>query len=201
VSGAAAGQASLTADEGAIAMNTDDVDRVLRVWFGEVGREGWFRKDADLDQRIKAEFGTVHEALMQSAPDASLADARTALAAVIVLDQFSRNMFRDTPRAFASDAKALALADAAVTRGFDQAVDAAARMFFYLPFEHSENGAMQVRSIALFTALGDPDLLSYAVKHKEIIDRFGRYPHRNAILGRTSTPEELAFLATPGSSF
>jgi uncharacterized protein (DUF924 family) len=182
-------------------MIKNDVDRVLRFWLDDVGRDGWFRKDAAIDRRIDADFGALHASLEQAAPDTLLADARTAHAAVIVLDQFSRNMYRDTPRAFASDAKALALAESAVARGYDQAVDKPARMFFYLPFEHSEDPAMQERSIALFTALGDADLLGYAVKHKEIIDRFGRYPHRNAILSRTSTPQELAFLATPGSSF
>jgi uncharacterized protein (DUF924 family) len=182
-------------------MTRDDVDRVLSFWLDVIGREGWFRKDVAVDRRIAAEFGSLHAALEQAAPDTLSPDARTALAAVIVLDQFSRNMYRDTARAFASDGKALALAESAVAHGHDQAVDATVRLFFYLPFEHSEDPAVQVRSIALFSALGDADLLGYAVKHKEIIDRFGRYPHRNAILGRHSTPEELAFLATPGSSF
>lgn len=179
----------------------DRLNEVLQFWTRELPREAWFRKDAVVDRTIADRFGALHAELDKAAPYASLRDPRAALAAVIVLDQFSRNMFRDTPRAFASDAHALALADMAVARGFDQAVDTAERVFFYLPFEHSEDAATQVRSMELFERHGDAEALKWALAHKVIIDRFGRYPHRNAILGRTSTAEELAFLATPGSSF
>ena len=133
--------------------------------------------------------------------DALLADAKTALAAVIVLDQFSRNMFRGTGGAFANDAKALAIAQKAIARGFGVSLSNDEQLFLYLPFEHQENVDAQARSVELISALGDPELTKYARAHKDVIDRFGRFPHRNAILGRTSTAEELEFLKGPGSSF
>ena len=123
-----------------------------------------------------------------------------ALALVVVLDQFSRNMFRGTPRAFAGDPAALAAATSMVERSFDRLLSAQERIFVYLPFEHAEDLAAQRRSLALFDAL-DPDDMEYARRHYEIIARFGRFPHRNAILGRESTAEEAEFLEQPGSSF
>jgi len=128
------------------------------------------------------------------------ADARTALAATIVLDQFSRNMFRGTPAAFAADAQALAIAEAAIARGFDVGLPPERRQFFYLPFEHAEDPGLQARCVELFTPLGE-EAVRWAMAHKVIIDRFGRFPHRNAILGRASTPEEIEFLRGPNSSF
>ena len=133
--------------------------------------------------------------------DALLADAKTALAAVIVLDQFSRNMFRGTPGAFANDAKALAIAETAIATGFADALSSDERLFLYLPSEHQESVDAQVRSVEFISALGDPELTKYAQAHKDIIDRFGRFPHRNTILGRTSTAEEMEFLKGQGSSF
>jgi uncharacterized protein (DUF924 family) len=181
---------------------TDDWhSRVWRFWFEDLTRADWFAKSTDFDRRIATEFGALHSALRESLPYICLTAPRAALAAILVLDQFSRNMFRGTPAAFAYDAKALAIAEMAVARGFDQRVDAIQRWFYYLPFEHSEDASVQVRSIALFQALGDADALHFAQEHKKIIDRFKRYPHRNAILGRVSTPEEVAFLQEPGSSF
>jgi uncharacterized protein (DUF924 family) len=179
----------------------DWVGTVLRFWFVELPPEQWFRKDAALDRDIGARFGPLRDRIAASPQSALLADANTALAAVIVLDQFSRNIFRDTPKAFASDAKALAVADNAVTKGYDQSLPNQQRQFFYLPFEHCEDRAVQARSVALFTALGDPEATQWALAHKSIIDRFGRFPHRNAQLGRPSTPEEIAFLHEPASSF
>jgi uncharacterized protein (DUF924 family) len=123
------------------------------------------------------------------------------LAAVIVFDQFPRNMFRGTPRAFATDPLALALARQMVDAGLDRDFSKDERMFLYLPFEHSEQAGEQVRCCALFALLEDPELLRYAQSHKDIIDRFGRFPHRNVILERVSTPEEIEFLKQPGSSF
>jgi uncharacterized protein (DUF924 family) len=124
---------------------------------------------------------------------------------VILLDQFTRNIYRDTPQAFAGDALALDIAVAAVDQGFDRKLDAYERWFLYLPFEHAEDWAMQQRSLALFGQLaaetGDRAPLQWAEEHAEVIRRFGRYPHRNAILGRPSTPEEIIFLAQPGSAF
>lgn len=130
-----------------------------------------------------------------------LPDAQTALAAVIVLDQMSRNMFRDTPRAFAADPQALWVAEAAIVRGFDAGLTKDQRMFLYLPFQHAEDRQLQGRSLALMASLGDPELLKWADVHKAIIDRFGRFPHRNGILGRISTPEENEFLKQPDSNF
>jgi uncharacterized protein (DUF924 family) len=128
-------------------------------------------------------------------------DAHTVLAAVIVLDQMSRNMFRDTPRAFSADAKALRLAKAAVARGFDDDLTKDQRLFLYLPFEHSEDRRSQARSVALISSLGDAELQKWAEDHKAVIDRFGRFPHRNGVLGRVSTREEAEFLQQPDSSF
>ena len=130
-----------------------------------------------------------------------LANAQTALAAVIVLDQMSRNMFRDTPRAFATDPLALRVAEAAIARGFDAGLTKDQRMFLYLPFQHSEDRQSQARGRALMASLGDAEQSKWAEAHRAIVDRFGRFPHRNAILGRASTPEETEFLKQPGSSF
>jgi uncharacterized protein (DUF924 family) len=120
---------------------------------------------------------------------------------VIVLDQFSRNMFRSTPRAFANDAKALSITQKALAKGFAGALSSEEQLFLYLPFEHQENVDAQARSVELISALGDPELTKFAQAHKDVIDRFGRFPHRNGILGRTSTAEELEFLKGQGSSF
>ena len=142
----------------------------------------------------------MHTSVAALPSEACLSDAETALAAVIGCDQFPRNMFRGTPRAFATDAKALALAEDAIALGFDARVPVVRRQFFYLPFEHAEDRQAQARSVALFAPLGE-ESLRWAQAHKAIIDRFGRFPHRNAILGRASTPEETEFLGQPGSSF
>jgi uncharacterized protein (DUF924 family) len=183
-------------------VETDWSPRVLDFWFGELSPKAWFEKSDQVDQRIRDRFLATHAHVSQDVSlDDLLQSADIALAAILVLDQFPRNMFRDTPRAFASDAKALALAERTVAAGLDRAVDAARRIFFYLPFEHSEAIADQDRSVALFEGLGDAEYLRYAHAHRDIVRRFGRFPHRNAILGRRSTPEELAFLQTPGSSF
>jgi uncharacterized protein (DUF924 family) len=140
--------------------------------------------------------------MVAAAPeDALLADAKTALAAVIVLDQFSRNMFRGTPSAFANDAKALAISRKAIAKGFADALSSDERLFLYLPFEHQESVDAQARSVELFSGLDDPELTKYAQAHKDIIDRFGRFPHRNDILGRTSTAEEMEFLKGQDNSF
>lgn len=175
--------------------------RVFQFWFEDLKRADWFAKSDDLDRRISAEFRALHDTISAALPYECLTNPRAALAAIIVLDQFSRNMFRGTPAAFASDPKALAIAEMAVACGFDRQLEPAQRWFVYLPFEHSEDRGVEERSAALFQDLGDAEALKYALAHKAIIDRFGRYPHRNAILGRTSTPEELAFLQEPGSSF
>ena len=177
------------------------VAEVLQFWFGELNAEQWLERDASVDERIRARFAPVHD-LVSATPDAALlGDARSALAAVIVLDQFSRNMFRGDPRAFASDAKALAIADAAIGKGYLGELSKDERLFLYLPFEHCEDRAQQARCVELMSGLGDPELTRYAIAHRDIIERFGRFPHRNAILGRVSTAEEIEFLKEPGSSF
>ena len=176
-------------------------EEVWRFWFEATAPEQWFRKDEAFDALLRQRFAHTHEHVAALAPDACLGDAQTALAAVIVLDQFPRNMFRGSPRAFASDAAALGLAEAAIAKGFDDEVAERARLFFYLPFEHAEDSAVQARGIALVAGLADPELLKWAEAHKAIIDRFGRFPHRNAVLGRVSTAQERDFLAEPESSF
>ena len=177
------------------------VDDVLRFWFTELTYEQCFKKDDDVDREIDARFGAVHERLAADADSIDETAPRELLAAIVVLDQFPRNLFRGTPRAFATDPVARRLARAAVDSGTDKAMAKRERVFLYLPFEHSEDGADQVRSVALLGALGDPELDKYALAHKVIIDRFGRFPHRNVALGRVSTPEEIAFLKEPMSSF
>jgi len=174
---------------------------ILNFWFDEIPREAWFQKDELFDQRLRQRFFTQHEHVAALPTTDCVRDAECAIAAVIALDQFPRNMFRGTPRAFATDAKALAIADRAIERGFDASLSKDHRTFLYLPFQHSEDAAVQARAVELMARLQDEELDSYAVAHKDIIDRFGRFPHRNAILGRTSTPEEIAFLSQPGSSF
>jgi uncharacterized protein (DUF924 family) len=174
---------------------------VLRFWFEETARERWFKKDEAFDQRLRERFLGLHERVAVLPVDACLAGPLAALAAVIVCDQFPRNMFRGSPRAFATDAKALALAEAALARGWDRAMTDDQRLFLYLPFEHAEDAAAQARCVALMAQLADKDLVRWSEAHKAIIDRFGRFPHRNATLGRASTPAEVAFLREPGSSF
>lgn len=184
-----------------------DFAEVLQFWFGapdspERGRprRNWFRKSGEFDAEILRRFLPTWEsaqrgelALWERAPLASLA-------LVVVLDQFSRNMFRGTPRAFSSDARALAAARSMIDRKFDRPLLPVERWFVHLPFEHAEDLAAQRQSLALSQALGQ-DASGYAERHYEIIARFGRFPHRNAILGRESTAEELEFLKQPGSSF
>jgi uncharacterized protein (DUF924 family) len=174
---------------------------VLGFWFEETRPEQWFKKDPAFDARIRERFLALHEMLAAREASDFVADAHTALTAVIVLDQFSRNMFRDTPRAFAADPQALAVAQAAIECGFEGALTKDERMFLYLPFEHCEDRAMQARSVALVASLGDPELSKWAEAHRAIIDRFGRFPHRNRLLGRISTAEEAEFLKQPGSTF
>jgi len=181
---------------------------ILDFWFGpppHAARAEWFRKDPAFDAAIAARFGADVEAALLGAFRDWHSDARPALARVLLLDQFTRNVFRDTPRAFAGDDEALAVASAVVDAGLDRALDAFERWFLYLPFEHAESATMQQRSLELFKRLaddtGDRSPLEWAEKHAVIVRRFGRYPHRNAILGRVSTPEEIAFLQEPGSRF
>jgi uncharacterized protein (DUF924 family) len=177
------------------------VGEVLNFWFEETEREQWFAKNPAFDATIRERFLGLHEVLVSRGNAGFLVDAQTALAAVIVLDQMSRNMFRDTPRAFAADPLALWVAEAAIVRGFDAGLTKDQRMFLYLRFEHAEDREAQARCVELMTSLGDPELQKWAEAHRAIVDRFGRFPHRNAVLGRISTAEETEFLKKPDSSF
>lgn len=182
--------------------------RILDFWFGpapHAARDEWFRKDATFDATIRAHFGDAVAAALGGAYGDWTETPRGALARVLLLDQFTRNIFRDTQHAFAGDPLALATAVAAVDVGHDRALDMYERWFLYLPFEHAEDRTMQDRSLSLFARLrdetGEASALEWARKHAAIVRRFGRYPHRNAILGRASTPEEIVFLQEPGSRF
>jgi uncharacterized protein (DUF924 family) len=178
----------------------DWVREVLSFWFLELGPKQWFGKDADVDARIRTRFGALHAQLLatQAAGAQSLAAKQ---AAIIVLDQFSRNLYRDDARAFASDAIARRMAREVVDAGGDAALPPEQRMFVYLPFEHSEVLADQELSLRLHQRLGNAEWTRYAQAHHDLIARFGRFPHRNAVLGRASTPEELAALAGPMGHF
>jgi uncharacterized protein (DUF924 family) len=177
---------------------TDWIDDVLHFWFREVQPAQWFRRDERVDAAVKERYAHVYDSIRGMRPEEH-DDPMRALAAVIVLDQFPRNMFRGAPRAFESDELALATSRAAIERGFDRALNANERMFLYMPWQHSEDRAAQARSVELFATLGQEEALDYARQHQEVIDRFGRFPHRNQVLQRTSTADELEFLKThPG---
>ena len=176
---------------------------VLDFWLAPATRERWFDKDPDFDAEIRQNFEAAHGEALAGKLDRWLETAQGALALVILLDQFPRNMYRDTPRAFAADPKAREVTAAALARGHDLAVaDQEHRMFLYLPLEHSEDAADQQRCVDLVRErCPDTDFLQWAVAHKEVIDRFGRFPHRNAILGRPNTPEEEEYLNDPDAGF
>jgi uncharacterized protein (DUF924 family) len=176
-------------------MQSDWAVPILAFWFEELQPDAWFRKDERIDAAIRERFGATYEQLAQGRAE-QLTTALEHVAAVIALDQFPRNMFRGSPRAFATDALALSIAQHAIAAGIDEQLTPQQRLFLYMPFQHSEDRAVQARSIELFTRLGLNDNLGYAHRHKEIIDRFGRFPHRNEVLGRQSTTEELQFVAT-----
>jgi uncharacterized protein (DUF924 family) len=174
---------------------------VLSFWFEDIQPKQWWVKSDEFDRLIESRFGALHAA----AARCELADWRDSaagrLAEIIVLDQFSRNIWRDQPGAFACDPLALALAQTAVAAGADQALEPARRAFLYMPFMHSESRLIHAEALRMFSAPGMDSNLDFELRHKAIIDRFGRYPHRNAILGRVSTAEEIEFLGTPGSAF
>ena len=174
---------------------------VLEFWFNELEPKQWFVKDRDLDAMIEARFSL----LVEQARAGELFSWRVApqgrLAEIILIDQFSRNIFRDKPESFSADPVALVLAQEAIGAGADQRLDVQERAFLYMPFMHSESQAIHEQAVVLFDQPGLEYNLEFEYKHKAIVDRFGRYPHRNEILGRKSTEEEIAFLKAPGSSF
>lgn len=179
------------------------IERVLDFWFSEAVRSNWFIKNPDVDRQVREHLGDLHEQAATGALDAWKETAAGSLALLILLDQAPRNLFRDTPRAFATDPAARRVARHALERGYDLTyVDQDHRLFFYLPFEHSEDVADQRLAVTLFRErTSDPGYHDDAERHWRIIERFDRFPHRNACLGRDSTPEEIDFLTQPGSSF
>jgi uncharacterized protein (DUF924 family) len=175
------------------------VEDVIGFWFGELEPKHWFVRHEWVDDAIRGRFAGLYAEISQQSAASLVTAPRPALAAVIVLDQFPRNLFRGTARAFATDAQALEISQRAIAAKFAQALSVPPRTFLYMPFQHAEDSKVQERSIELFESLGDAEVLSFARRHKEVIDRFGRYPHRNAALGRVSTPEEVEFMKThPG---
>jgi uncharacterized protein (DUF924 family) len=182
-----------------VAAKTVSPEDILNFWFDELSERDWFNATPELDQQIVRRFGATHLALARDLPSLWRQGPAERLAAIIVLDQLPRNMFRATPLAFATDGLARREAQLALAAGADRMVHARQRPFFYLPFEHSEDLADQELSVRLFSDLADANNLDYAVRHRDIIARFGRFPHRNDMVGRQSTPEELEFLKLPGS--
>ena len=192
-------------------------EEVLGFWFGRPPdpvrnpasaryQQRWFERDAAFDEECRRRFLDAHEAAASGALDAWREEPRSNLALVLLLDQFPRNLFRGTPRAFATDARAREVARHALARGLDMTLPPVWRWFLYLPFEHSEEAHDQRLAVALFEMLAlyhrdSREPLDYARRHRDVIERFGRFPHRNEALGRPSTPEEERFLQEPGSSF
>ncbi len=172
-------------------MSSDWRGDVLRFWFG-LDPKQWWRADPALDVRIKEGFGKLWTELRKLPASSFLGDPLSALAAIILFDQFPRNMFRGHAEQFATDPLALAIAKGAVDRNFHEQLEPTERGFLYMPFQHSESLEDQNSSLLLFTELGDVELLSYARKHRDIIARFGRFPHRNAMLGRSPRADEIA---------
>jgi uncharacterized protein (DUF924 family) len=168
-------------------------EEIVSFWRA-AGPDRWFNKDASFDEEIRQRFLEAHEAAAARKLTDWEQSTQGALALLILLDQFPRNMFRGDARAFATDPLARAVAAGAIVRGFDSQVPPEMRGFFYLPFQHSEDLSDQERSIAFYKAIGDLENLKWAELHADIIRRFGRFPHRNAVLGRTTTPEEQTFL-------
>lgn len=182
-------------------MSETSTSAVLQFWFEELEPRQWWIKDPVLDRRIRQRFASSHELAIGGELSAWRKNAQGRLAEIIVLDQFSRNLYRGSPEAFATDPLALALAQQAVALEQDQKLPPRQRSFLYMPFMHSEAAEVHQAAVPLFESLAMPRSLESELRHKAIIDRFGRYPHRNAVLGRDSTPEERAFLLEPGSSF
>ena len=188
------------------------VEEILDFWFGspksvDYGKERsfWFTKNPEFDRELSDRFLLDYEQAARGELDYLQDSPLGCLTLVLLLDQFGRNMFRGTPKSFATDAKALSVAKSAVDQGCDRALLPVQRWFIYLPFEHSENLADQERCVELFATLSNhpesANTIEYALRHKAVIERFGRFPHRNKILGRVNTPAEAEFLKQPGSSF
>lgn len=174
---------------------------VIDYWFTELGSKNWFKKSQALDADMRTRFGQLVMQARQGELSAWRGTAHGRLAEILLIDQFSRNIFRDKAEAFSADVVALVLAQEAIALGIDQALTPTEKAFLYMPFMHSESKAIHDQAMVLFNQPGLENNFEFEKKHKAIIDRFGRYPHRNAILGRQSTDEEVAFLSEPNSSF
>jgi len=174
---------------------------ILKFWFDEIDPSQWWAKDDNFDRLLAERFSAVHARATRCELFEWRVNAKGRLAEIIILDQFSRNMYRDLPSAFANDSLALALSQEAISAGVENQLTAKERNFLYMPFMHSESLKIHEAAIELFKKNGIKKSLDFEVKHKLIIERFGRYPHRNDILGRVSTVEEIEFLKTPGSGF
>ncbi len=176
------------------------MDAVLKFWFEEIEPAQWWKKDEAFDGMVRERFSQIHHAAARCELHEWRRSARGRLAEIIVLDQFSRNMYRGSSLSFAFDPLALALAQEAVSSGADRDLNQIEKSFLYMPFMHSESLKIHEIAVALFGACSSKNL-DFELRHKSIIERFGRYPHRNAILGRESTEDEIEFLKGPGSSF
>lgn len=173
-------------------------DAVLAFWFDDHGQDDWFGGKPEFDAEIAAEFGETHAAVARGEAWLWRQTPQGRLAEIIVLDQFSRQLFRKRPEAFAQDKMALALAQEMVAQGLDRQFEQPRRGFIYLPYMHAESGLVQAESVRLYEALGDENQLDYAIKHRDTVERFTRFPFRNAALGRDSTAEEIAYMAEMG---
>lgn len=182
-------------------MTLASADAVIDFWFHEIPPKAWFQKSEAFDGEVAARFGETLHAAVRGELWSWRQTPQGRLAEVIVIDQFSRNIHRGRPESFSNDPIALVLAQTAVELGADQGLEPDARAFLYMPYMHSESALIHVEAVRLFSHPGLEQNLDFELRRKAVIDRFGRYPHRNAILGRVSTPEETAFLLTPGSSF
>lgn len=174
---------------------------VLKFWFQDLKPQDHFEKNPEIDKLITLKFSSTVEQALKGELFSWRIDPMGRLAEIVILDQFTRNIYRDSPNAFIGDSIALTLAQEAVTWGFDRDMALTRRAFIYMPFMHSESKLIHEHAVKLFSQPGLESSLKFELVHKKIIDQFGRYPHRNAILGRTSTPEEIEFLKGPGSSF
>ncbi len=175
--------------------------QVIEFWFEELDQSFWWKKDTVFDALLIERFSDIHGRAINCELFGWRESAAGRLAEIIVLDQFSRNMFRDSPRAFAYDSMSLALAQESISHGVDQQLNAVQRSFLYMPFMHSESLAIHELAVELFRKNEIQGNLEFELKHKDVITRFGRYPHRNSVLGRESTAEETAYLSQPGSGF
>lgn len=180
---------------------SEDAIALHRFWFREIGPDAWFKSTDEVDRTLATRFGHLPDAAAEGSLDTWLDDPKTCLAYIIATDQIPRNIHRGTAKAFAYDPLARAAAGRAIARGYDNSFSTDEKLFCYLPFEHSEDVGDQRRSITLTATLGNETYLEHAIKHKDIIERFGRFPHRNEVLGRESTSEETAMLEDPANSF